>query len=159
MASSSSISSTRNPIRSATRAAARTKPAGSEASSSSCNAASARTRWRKAPSPDAVTLARYRSSVVDLGELTAGHFDPIIGDGFVVEGCDPAVELTLVEVDRRAREPDANRPFTLLFTGPTEVRLAQGVWRLAHGTLGALDIFLVPVGLRGDVPIYEAVFG
>ena len=69
--------------------------------------------------------------------------------------------LRLVRVTAYAHQPHAPRtdPFTLEFVGPPEPAFAQGIRRLEHPTLGALEIFLVPIGLTPDGGRrYEAVF-
>ncbi len=72
------------------------------------------------------------------------------------------VRLVLVEareLPRRAGRPDAPRtPFSLLFRGPGEPVLPQAIYPLESGTLGRLEIFLVPVGRDVAGVLYEAVF-
>lgn len=48
--------------------------------------------------------------------------------------------------------------FSLLFTGPLDLFLPQGIYRLEHDQLGTIDLFLVPIGKDGDGYQYEAVF-
>ena len=50
------------------------------------------------------------------------------------------------------------RQFSLLFRGPVDPFLSQGTYRLDHAELGALDIFLVPIGPDAEGMRYEAVF-
>lgn len=55
--------------------------------------------------------------------------------------------------------PDAERqPFSLVFRGPPEGVLPQGLYPLEHPELGALEIFLVPFSRADDGVRYEAVF-
>lgn len=51
------------------------------------------------------------------------------------------------------------RSFSLLFRGPREPRLDQGIVPLRHPRLGRLDLFVVPVVCEADGMRYEAVFG
>jgi Domain of unknown function (DUF6916) len=76
---------------------------------------------------------------------------------------DLAVEL--VEViekdgfDSQQRSPAARQErFSAVFRGPRDRRLQQGLYQLQHHQLGALDLFLVPVGQDHDGLYYEAVF-
>jgi hypothetical protein len=57
-------------------------------------------------------------------------------------------------------------PFSVLFHGPIEPVMPQGIYRLEHEQLGPLEFFIVPVGpsqpsAAGADPAmrYEAVFG
>ncbi|MFN0148417.1 MAG: DUF6916 family protein [Dehalococcoidia bacterium] len=54
--------------------------------------------------------------------------------------------------------PDARAPFSLTFAGPAQPVLPQRIYTVAHDRLGTLDIFLVPLGPRGDAMLYEAIF-
>ncbi|KAF0808863.1 hypothetical protein A167_02330 [Alcanivorax sp. S71-1-4] len=48
--------------------------------------------------------------------------------------------------------------FALWFTGPAATSLDQATFLLTHDTLGEMPVFLVPVGQRGELIEYEAVF-
>ncbi|HZR02424.1 MAG TPA: hypothetical protein VFA81_04525 [Burkholderiales bacterium] len=72
------------------------------------------------------------------------------------------VALELVDVDKpradKSRRSGVREPFALLFRGPREPLLAQRIHRLENSELGALDIFLVPIGPDDIGQRYEAVF-
>jgi len=80
-----------------------------------------------------------------------------------------AFELELVEVaEYPAASPGTFRsPFSVLFHGPLEPVLPQGIYRLEHERFGALELFIAPVGPQepsaaGEKPRamrYESVFG
>lgn len=98
--------------------------------------------------------------------LTIASFADKIGHTFRVETeADPPVDTRLVEAtvlknDTANGTPRvaARDPFSLLFQGPGTPRLAQKIYRVSHDTLGAHDIFLVPVGIRDGGLLYEAIF-
>lgn len=69
----------------------------------------------------------------------------------------PTVALALVEVSPIHTLP-ASESFSLVFRGPTHPLLPQATYRLAHASLGILDIFLVPIRRAEDGIYYEAVF-
>jgi Domain of unknown function (DUF6916) len=109
-----------------------------------------------------------------LQTLTAGDFRSHQGTRFRLTGtplggAPVAVETELVEVtDHAGRIPDTLRaPFSVLFHGPLEPVLPQGIYQLEHDQLGTLELFIVPVGpdepsAPGQAPTamrYEAVFG
>ena len=71
-----------------------------------------------------------------------------------VEGHEP-IELELAEVTDHGT-PGANRrsQFSLVFRGPDEPLLPQGIYRVEHPEIGTFDLFLVPIAPA----TYEAVF-
>ena len=100
------------------------------------------------------------------GALDAATFEPHAGTEFRVASHEAAVvdqemaSIRLVEVIRHPAQAGAPRadPFTLEFTGLPPV-LEQQIHALDHPILGALELFLVPVGLDPDGRVrYEAVF-
>lgn len=82
----------------------------------------------------------------------------------VPEGDATSVPLILAEVSRTGevggQGPDGSRreQFSLLFRGPADPRLSQGLWLLEHDTMGESALFLVPLGPDADGPRYEAAF-
>jgi hypothetical protein len=48
--------------------------------------------------------------------------------------------------------------FSLVFLGPLDAPIYQGVYRVDHEKLGPLDLFLVPISKDKDGVRYEAVF-
>jgi hypothetical protein len=85
-----------------------------------------------------------------LEQLTVESFEPHIGTSFWAEfPSGGKVELRLVRA-ARVMESEAARldrqPFSLFFIGPRSYLIAQQTCHLTHPALGALDIFIVPVG-------------
>jgi hypothetical protein len=100
-----------------------------------------------------------------LDELTLEDFSPAVGDTFRMRGSEAGqaeeVELELAEatsLGSRAGQPGRPETFSLLFRGPAELRAPQGIYRLEHERLGAMDVFLVPLGPDETGTRYEAVF-
>ncbi len=100
---------------------------------------------------------------MNLDDLNASVFSEHQGERFCLklgaEGAHPStLDLELVEVSEgpcSARQES----FSVLFAGPPEPLLPQQLYDLRHETLGALTLFLVPVGPGKDGrPRYEAVF-
>jgi hypothetical protein len=78
-----------------------------------------------------------------------------------VEYAATSATLTLVEVTVLGGEGGASarrQPFSLLFRGPRVPLLPQRIYRLEHERMGALDLFIVPLGPDGDGLRYEAIF-
>jgi hypothetical protein len=72
-----------------------------------------------------------------------------------------SMNLTLVEVKPLPAHPFPGmlrEPFSLMFRATSAVVLPQRIYRLSNATLGALDIFLVPVGRDPQGVLYQAVF-
>ncbi len=62
--------------------------------------------------------------------------------------------LSVTDVGSSARQIQ----FSLVFLGPSEAPIAQGIYRIGHDKLGTLDLFLVPIG-RDTIGVrYEAIF-
>ena len=93
-------------------------------------------------------------------ELTLQSFAPLVGEMFRVDlAVAGTLELELSEAGEGDAGPGSERdPFRLLFRGPGEPVLAQRTHRLEHPVLGALEIFLVPVGRDARGTSYEAIF-
>jgi hypothetical protein len=90
-----------------------------------------------------------------LETLSAADFAALRGDRFRIVPRDGSpFEAELVEVTELAREPGGRAPFSLVFEGGPNPPLPQRIYRLEHGQLGALEIFLVPIAAHR----YEAVF-
>lgn len=120
----------------------------------------------------------YHRPVADsrsLETLTAEHFRDIKGSRFELtvelpeQGHRVAFQLKLADVTQANGNPTGTirTSFAVLFHGPIEPVLPQGIYRLEHERLGVLELFIVPVG--PDEPSgpasqpaamrYEAVFG
>ncbi len=95
----------------------------------------------------------------------ATSFASSIGETFVLDAGE-AGPLDLVLMESRLHDPDgpaqdasgARTPFTLVFQGPAEPLLPQRIYRLEHDSIGAFEIFIVPIGQDAAGTTYEAVF-
>jgi hypothetical protein len=99
----------------------------------------------------------------DLDLLAKGDFDHLVGDEFELEfGADATLSLELIAADPLSSGTvgDATRaPFSLTFRSPGERRHAQQrIYTVRHAELGAMEIFLVPIGPDDGGMRYEAVF-
>ena len=100
-----------------------------------------------------------------LDKLTVDDFRPVVGQAFALDaGGAGTVELELVEarmIEPGAPAADASgrrSPFALDFRGPVEPILPQSIYRLENEYVGALEIFIVPVGRTEAGTDYEAIF-
>ena len=97
----------------------------------------------------------------DLSALTAGDFEPLVGEPFQLSETGAgsgSVEVRLVEVLRQKQRPGHRQPFTLHFLGPREPVLHQGVRLLSHTDLGELECLIGPVLSDSPGVTYEAIF-
>ena len=95
-------------------------------------------------------------------QLVFEDFADKVGDVFAVsEQSVPAIALTLTEAEplsERYGLPGARPPFSLIFTGNDPRVLPQRLYRLEHGAMGAVTIFLVPIAKGPQGVTYQAVF-
>ena len=82
--------------------------------------------------------------------LTVESFRPQLHEEFRLE----SHTVELIEVTEIPRAPGGRAPFSLVFQGGPVPPLPQRIYRVEHPELGAIDIFLVPIGPDR----YEAVF-
>ena len=96
-----------------------------------------------------------------LESLDMTSFAGRVGEQFRIAIDDANVLTTrLIEVTPAGTPALAHRrtPFSLVFRSPPGTPLPQRIYRLHHDELGALDLFLVPIGPDDDGMLYEAVF-
>jgi hypothetical protein len=105
-----------------------------------------------------------------LAELRSSHFAPLLNQTFLISpdladapahGAAPALRAELIEVEALASDENGARsPFSLIFRTAEAGALPQRIYRVQHPALGALEIFLVPLGAEssGSGMRYEAVF-
>ena len=92
-------------------------------------------------------------------DLTANSFQPFLEKTFRIHLGPSSMDLTLSECQiLGGRRPGARDPFSLLFHGPMQPVLPQRIYPMEHEGLGALEIFLVPIGPDAQGMRYEAVF-
>lgn len=98
--------------------------------------------------------------MLDLANVGAADFSPRVGDKFRLTAPDLSYDLELMEVHDTGRKSSTRTqsPFSLLFRGSRENLLGQQMYRIENGTLGEMDLFLVPVREDQNGYYYEAVF-
>jgi hypothetical protein len=82
-----------------------------------------------------------------------GRFEVHVAQGSVVE-------LTLIEATAMPTRshPMRRMPFSIVFLGPKDRRLSQGVHVFEHEVLGTFEMFIVPIVPVEQGPRYEAIF-
>ena len=100
----------------------------------------------------------------NLAALTLDDARAMVGQDFIrSQETGPDIPLRLVAAEPARRDPTAEptesgRPFSLLFEGPADPRLTQGMHDLGHPEHPLTGVFLVPVGRSDPGWTYEAVF-
>ncbi len=95
---------------------------------------------------------------MELGELTAAVFSPLVNTGFRVQMApDQIVEMKLTAVADQTSSPEVES-FALYFLAPHDAPTRQGTYRMAHDALGEFDLFIVPIRRDARGVEYEAVF-
>jgi len=98
---------------------------------------------------------------VALNIVQLDHFAGRVNEGFEVDLGTASVALTLVEAKPLPVHPFPGmlrNPFALLFNSSSPVLLPQRIYRMKNATLGAFEMFIVPVARNKDGIVYQAVF-
>ncbi|WP_234907812.1 MULTISPECIES: hypothetical protein [Ensifer] len=93
--------------------------------------------------------------------LTLQNFAGCVGQAFDLSLGESTVPLTLAEASPGTTQilPGMRRaPFSLVFRSSSAIVLPQQIYRLRNASLGALEIFLVPVARDKQGIVYQAVF-
>lgn len=96
-----------------------------------------------------------------LQDLTHTQFAGWLNERFRIYADAASFDVELIRAEALGSHHDGStrrEPFSLVFRGPLEPVLPQRIYRLEHGGLGTLEVFLVPVGPDKDGMRYEAVF-
>lgn len=96
-----------------------------------------------------------------LGKLTAADFTPYLDQKFQIQLPEKkllTVFLTEVSINKNLEAWKGRQPFSIIFRGPPDCELTQGMYPVSHNKLGELQLFLVPVGPDDKGMCFEAVF-
>ena len=96
---------------------------------------------------------------MDIAQATLDEFKPLVGESFTVLVDEDRGETFVLEsVDgRTAVDPARRQPFSLLFSCEILPAFPQRIYRFEHDSVGALDLFAVPVEERDGRSFYEVV--
>ena len=88
-------------------------------------------------------------------ENFSGHLNAL----FRVEVAETSLELELVEVEvGNAIDPSLREPFTLIFQGPKDSILAEGIHTVSNDSAGSFDLYTIPIVSLGDQQLYQVIF-
>ena len=90
--------------------------------------------------------------------FTLETFAPHVNTRFLMHyGDSQTAELELTSATDVGSSPRQIQ-ISLKFLAPLDAPVAQGIYRLEHDKMGALDIFLVPIAKDAAGLHYEAIF-
>jgi len=93
-----------------------------------------------------------------LDDLTAAALSEQLNTKFRIHlESSGTIELDLIAVEDFGVSGRQER-FSILFKGPLEPAIWQGMVRMDHDHFGTLDLFIVAIGREEDGMRYEAVF-
>lgn len=101
---------------------------------------------------------------MQLEEMTMQTFEPLVDSKFIISFRDhEPVQLLLTSVKTVMEQVRSSRlhrqPFILVFEGPAEFCLSQGMYAFSHEAIGEhVPFFIVPTGRGEGGYQYEAVF-
>ncbi|MFC1932589.1 DUF6916 family protein [Chloroflexota bacterium] len=103
--------------------------------------------------------------IENLKNLEASYFTDYLNQSFSIttdSGEQVEAELsqvTAIETHQAAASQEKRRqPFSIVFTGPMQPVLPQGIYLLKHEKLEPLSLFIVPISPDEKGMRYEAVF-
>ncbi|MEE8500529.1 MAG: hypothetical protein V3S27_08135 [Kiloniellales bacterium] len=92
-----------------------------------------------------------------LAELTHEDFARCLNERFRLHTDSTSHDLRLFQVKPLgAGRPGGRPPFSLLFRAPQEALFPQMIYRLENDRLGALDLFLIPLGPDAHGMVYDS---
>src|SRR4051812_48402283 len=98
------------------------------------------------------------TGTADLAALRIEDFAAHLDAAFELQADGGAVPLKLAKVDPVGNSGRPGGAFSLILVAPQGPWLPQGIYPVAHPSLGTMEIFLVPIGPAAGGNGYQAVF-
>jgi hypothetical protein len=93
-----------------------------------------------------------------IDSVTHADFAQQLNTKFQIQvDADKRIDLTMVELSELKLSPRQEQ-FAIVFRGPLEVFLGQGMRDFEHEQMGKLPLFIVPISKDDEGVYYEAVF-
>lgn len=92
--------------------------------------------------------------------LTVEHFAGCVNETFRASINEGEIDFVLVEARPVPPPPGSlmRAPFSLLFRNTSSFLFPQQIYRMRHGRVGEVGIFLVPVARERQGFLYQAIF-
>ena len=94
--------------------------------------------------------------MLTLDPLTHDHFEPLIGQAYLIG--ETVLTLHDAKLLGHRRTEALRDPFSLLVCGPQGLRLPQGIYHMKNESLGELEMFITQVGDGAKGSEFEAIF-
>jgi hypothetical protein len=98
------------------------------------------------------------AATADLGALRMDQFTPHLDAAFELRTESGVVALKLAKIDASGNSGRSGGAFSLIFVSPEGPWLPQGIYSVTNPRLGAMEIFLVPIGPAFGGNGYQAIF-
>lgn len=109
--------------------------------------------------PSSETNIAGRAGLPSLrGRLSRDVFLALRQEAFTVSMDDRRATLVLVKVTDALGEPGRGQQFTVVFRGPRDLTLRDGMAVVSHRTAGTTRLYLQPGGVDGHSTSFEAPF-
>jgi hypothetical protein len=95
--------------------------------------------WRA----NAAQAVRKPERVTFHGQLSKAVFVALLGETFAVSTGNDTVWIQLIQIDDGRHSP-VTEQFTLVFRGPNDPALPEGLYAVSHHTAGSTTLFLQP---------------
>lgn len=89
--------------------------------------------------------------------LTHENFTHYLNTEFQVERDNQQIQLFLTEISE-LKKTERQEQFSIVFRGPLDRALSQGLHRFRHAQMGEFELFIVPIKRGVEEYQYEAVF-
>jgi hypothetical protein len=97
--------------------------------------------------------------MLDLTNVRCEQFAACLNQDFEIVFSDGTLLVKLSEARPLGTRPKSIRePFSLTFVASRPLKLPQGIYKMRHPELGAMELFLVQVAADAKSSTFEAVF-
>ena len=97
--------------------------------------------------------------MLPLDKIQCEQFAACLNQDFEIAMRAEPLVLQLSEARRLGSRPESVRePFSLVFRGPAQLLLPQGIYKMSNAQLGEMEIFLVQIAADQTGSSFEAVF-
>lgn len=90
-------------------------------------------------------------------DLSHENFNNHLNTRFQVDRDGEHIELLLIEVSK-LRQSKGQEQFSIVFRGPVDKPMAQGIRQFRHSDMSGFELFIVPIKQDEEGYQYEAVF-
>lgn len=90
-------------------------------------------------------------------DLTHETLTNFLNTEFQVDRGGEKIQLFLIEISK-LKKNERQEQFSIVFRGPLEPPLSQGIHQFQHAKIGSFELFVVPINRDEEGYQYEAVF-